>query len=279
MNDTADYIAKLRVTDPLRQPLLRAAITALELPEGSSGLDAGCGIGLQIRLLAEAVGSSGHVTGLDVKPEFLEQADRLGEEVGLSGRVSFRKGDVNELPFADNTPFDWLWSASCAGYPAFEPVPLIQELSRVVKPGGTVAILVYSSQMLLPGYPILESRLNATGAGIAPFCASMRPESHWLRASGWLRSAGLDHVTAQTFVGEVQAPLSDELRAAVTALIDMRWHGAQSEIDHEEWGQYQRLCQPDSADFILASPDYYGFFTETLFHGRVARQGPPVSGR
>jgi ubiquinone/menaquinone biosynthesis C-methylase UbiE len=269
MTDVDGYAAMLRTTDPLRRPVLRAAIAALDLPQGSSGVDVGCGIGLQIPLLAEAVGPGGHVTGLDVKPEFLVFAERLAEEAGLSDRVSFQEGDANNLPF-ENDAFDWLWSASCAGYGAPEPLPLLEELARVVRPGGTVAILIYTSQALLPGYPLLEARLNATKAGIAPFRTDMRPESHWLRALGWFRDAGFDAAEAQTFVGEAQAPLTDELRAALAALIEMRWEGAEAEVGAEVWAEYQRLCLPDSPEFILDDPGYYGFFTETLFRGLVA---------
>jgi len=51
----------------------------------------------------------------------------------------------------------------------------------------------------------------------------------------------------------------------------MRWSGAESEVDREAWGQYERLCGADSPDFIVDTPEYYGFFTERLFHGQVAR--------
>jgi len=252
----------------MREPVLRAAVDALHLPEGSRGLDAGCGIGLQLPLLADAVGPDGHIAGLDLRPEFLREAECVAEEAGLSGRVGFRQGDLNNLPFEGNT-FDWLWSASCAGYPAEEPVPLVRELARVVKPGGTVAILVYSSQVLLPGYPLLEARLNATSAGVAPFTKHMRPESHWLCAVGWFRDAGLHEVKARTFVAQFQAPLTREIRDALTSLLEMRWEGAQSEVSKEDWAVYQRLSQPESSDFILDRPDYYAFFTETLFQGKV----------
>jgi demethylmenaquinone methyltransferase/2-methoxy-6-polyprenyl-1,4-benzoquinol methylase len=264
-----DYARSLWVSNPLRAPVMQAAVRALDLPPGSRGLDAGCGIGLQAALLAEAVGPAGHVTGLDTSPAFLEHARRLTHVSGLSGRVSFQAGDLNALPFEAGA-FDWLWSADCAGYPAPEPGRLMRELARVVRPGGRVAILFWSSQALLPGYPALEARLNATRAGLAPFDAGMPPEAHPLRAPGWFRAAGLERAGAETFVRGVYAPLDGDLRAALTALLHMRWAGAEAELPESDAAAYRRLCRPESPDFIVNRPDYYAFFTYSLFHGWVA---------
>lgn len=51
MTDTESYIKGLEVTNPLTEPIVRSAIQTLQIPFGSRGLDAGCGIGLQTRLL------------------------------------------------------------------------------------------------------------------------------------------------------------------------------------------------------------------------------------
>jgi demethylmenaquinone methyltransferase/2-methoxy-6-polyprenyl-1,4-benzoquinol methylase len=161
MPDANLIIQNLLEANPLREPTLRSIIESLQLPRGSHGLDAGCGIGLQAFLLAEAVGTEGHVTGLDIIPELLAYGENLAWKAGLSERVTFRTGDVGCLPFDDNT-FDWVWSADCIGYPAADLATLLQELLRVVKPGGDVVLLGWSSQQLLPGYPLLEARLNAT---------------------------------------------------------------------------------------------------------------------
>jgi len=266
--DMDAYAQQLAVSNPLSEAVIPSAIQALQLPPGSRGLDAGCGIGLQALLLAEAVGPAGHVTGLDLSPQFLVHAREIAEKAGLSERISFQQGDVNKLPFDDDT-FDWAWSANCVGYHPAEPLPLLRELTRVVKPGGSVAILAWSSQQLLPGYPLLEARLNATSSGIAPSVKGKRPELHFLRALGWFREAGLEEPTAQTFLGDAHPPLSDDMRSALMALLEMRWPGVQSELTPEDWAQFQRLCQPESPDFILNLPDYYAFFTYSMFQGKV----------
>lgn len=272
MIDTAAYTQRLEESNPLREPTLRSVVHSLELPLGSRGLDVGCGIGLQELLLAEAVGPRGHVTGVDLVPEFLRCARETVSRRGLAERISFREGDMNHLPFEDRT-FDWVWSADCVGYPAADLVPLLKEIARVVKPGGTVAILAWSSQQLLPGYLMLEARLNATCSAFAPYLQDVKPESHFARALGRFDAAGLVECAARTYVGEVQAPLDKSIRRALVLLFEMLWGERQPEVSPEDWTEYQQLCLPESDDFILNLPDYYAFFTYSVFRGKV-----PVSG-
>jgi SAM-dependent methyltransferase len=233
------YAHALYLSDFLREPTIRSAIHSLQLPPRSRGLDAGCGSGSHTLLLAEAVAPAGHVTGLDLRPELLAHARETAAKSSLSQCVSFQEGD--------------------------------RELARVVKPGSSVAILAWSSQQLLPGHPLLEARLNATSSGIAPFVKGKRPELHFFRALGWFRDAGLQEPRAQTFVGDVHAPLSDDIRSALLSLLEMRWGEPQSELSQEDWAEYQRLSQPSSPDFILDLPDYYAFFTYSMFTGRVPK--------
>jgi len=268
MTDANVYIQKALETDPLREPVLRSAIQALRLPYGSHGLDAGCGIGRQALLLAEAIGSDGHITGLDIAPEVLAYGEDIAKKTGFSDQITFREGDVKSLPFDDDS-FDWVWSADCIGYPVGELLPVLKELMRVIKPGGSAIILAWSSQQLLPGYPLLEARLNATCSGYAPFVSGKSPELNFLRALRWFRKVGLVEVRAQTFVGDIQAPLSSDEQIALISLFEMLWGEPQPEVLPEDWTEYQRLCKPESADFILDIPDYYSFFTYSMFRGTV----------
>ena len=268
MPDTDQYVQMGLAFNALREPVLRSAIQALELSSGSRGLDAGCGIGLQAVLLTEAVAPAGRVVGLDSSPDLLGHARDIVAKAGLSERVSFLEGDVRRLPFDDDS-FDWAWSADCVGYAPIEPLPLVSEMARVVKPGGSVAILAWSSETLLPGYPLLEARLRATSSGIAPFGKGGKPASHFLRALGWFRDAGLHDPTVWTLAGDAHGPLTADSRRALTALLEMRWPGVESELTNEDWAEYQRLCLPESPDFVLDHPDYYAFFTYSMFHGKT----------
>jgi len=268
--DTDSYMHSLLVANPLRESTLRAAIETLQLPPGSRGLDAGCGIGLQCLLLAEAVGLTGHVTGLDVSTEFLNRGEEIVKEAGLSERISFQEGDVANISF-DNNTFDWAWSADCIGYGPWEPLPLLKELERVVKPGGIVAISGWSSENLLPGYPRLEARLRATSGGIAPFIHGKKPETHFLRALSWFCEIGLKEPDAKVFADSFYAPLSRGIRNALVDLFNMRWPDVELELSSDDLSEFRRLCQPDSPGFILNLSDYYAFFTHTLFWSKIAK--------
>ena len=260
----------------LREPAIRAAIQRLSLPIGSCGLDAGCGIGLITQLLSKAILPAGHVTGLDLSPEYLNYAkDNI--ELNLTEQIYFQEGDVNKLPF-DNDSFDWVWSIDTiwpgpkeVGCPSEDPLSMVKELVRVVKPGGIVAILFWSSQKLLPGYPLLEARLNTTSQATAPFRNGMTPEQHALRGLTWLREIGLLELKAHTFVADVFAPLNDNFLNALTITFQMFWGDVQKEVSREDWVEYNRLCQPESPDFILNHPDYYAFLTYTMFYGKIAK--------
>ncbi len=198
--DSKPYPERLRLASRVTGPAIRQAMQELALPEGSMGLDAGCGIGQYALWLADAVGPRGKVTGLDIFPDNLAVARHLSDQSPVSGRVSFTEGDFRHLSFEDDS-FDWAW-CSDALWPvvvADDPVAGIRELGRVVRPGGTVAILYCSSQSLLPGYPTLEARLNSAFAATAPYLGNVPPHLHFMRALGWLqggrsRTAGRTHL-------------------------------------------------------------------------------------
>jgi demethylmenaquinone methyltransferase/2-methoxy-6-polyprenyl-1,4-benzoquinol methylase len=261
-------IKSLEEANPLREPILRSIIAALQRPSGSHGLDIGCGIGLQTSLLAEATGPVGRVTGLDISPELLAYArNRVGSLAGAD-RITFQEGDMRSLPFPDNS-FDWAWSVDGVGYPAGDLLPVLKEIARVVQPGGCVAISAWTSQQLLPGHSMLEARLNATCSAYAPFFQGKSPESYYLRALRWFSEAGVTNAIARTFAGDIQAPLSIEYRAALISLFEMLWNeSVATEADRLE---YRRLCRAESPDCILNLPEYYAFFTYTLFSGRVSK--------
>ncbi|MBN2170145.1 MAG: methyltransferase domain-containing protein [Candidatus Krumholzibacteriota bacterium] len=266
---TETYAEKLANSDRLREGTIRRAIAALGPPSGSRGLDAGCGIGSHTFMLAEAVGIRGQVVGLDISDELLAVARRRAAREDLNERISFQRVDAASLTFLDNS-FDWYWSVDCVGFAPIDPLPALREAARVLRPGGRVALLFWSSERLLPGFPELEAHLDATAIGIAPFRREDPPERHPMRLLAALGAADFADLDVRTFAGTVHAPLDAATRRALVSLFDMRWDGAEKELSRKDRAEHARLCDAESPDFIGDLPDYVAFFTYTMFTGRVA---------
>jgi SAM-dependent methyltransferase len=272
--ENLDYLSLAAPMHRLTEPAIRFAISALRLASGSRGLDASCGNGDHCLWLVEAVLPKGQVIGLDICRQGLSRARRSSARALKEG-LEFIQGDFNALPIKDHI-LDWAWCADSLwpgpkslGFLGLDPLPILRELMRVVRPGGLIAVLFWSSQKMLPGHPFLEARLNATQAACYPFQEGWMPKAHILSAPGWLREAGLEEIRSSTFVADVKAPFDDAALEGLAACFQMLWGKAVQQIADRDQEDYQRLCLLKSPDFIAARPDYYAFITYSLFSGRV----------
>jgi ubiquinone/menaquinone biosynthesis C-methylase UbiE len=110
----------------------RATMSRLEIAPTASVLDVGCGTGeLLVRLAAKY--PNARLSGLDPVPEMLAVA-----RTKLSENVDLRAGWANELPWPDGA-FDVVVSCNMFHYITY-PVAAVQEMERVLRPGGRFVI-------------------------------------------------------------------------------------------------------------------------------------------
>lgn len=115
----------------------RAAVLAMLAPaHGESVLDVGVGPGLLAFDLAQLVGESGHVAGIDLSEAMLAMTRNRCAD---SPQTDFRQADATALPFPDNS-FDAAVSTQVYEYVA-DIKTALSELYRVLKPGGRAVIL------------------------------------------------------------------------------------------------------------------------------------------
>lgn len=108
---------------------------AAETSRGSDVLEVAPGPGYFAIELAKLGGYQ--VTGLDISHTFVEIARKNAGEAGVN--VEFRHGNASEMPFKDET-FDFLLCR--AAFKNFsQPVRALQEMYRVLKPGGRALII------------------------------------------------------------------------------------------------------------------------------------------
>jgi SAM-dependent methyltransferase len=131
----ARWYARLRGTEPQLMGYRRSAaqLTA-DLPDGTRILEIAPGPGYHAVELARS--SRFDVTGLDISRTMVEIAAGYAREEGVT--VDFRHGDATRLPFAPES-FDLI--VCQAAFKNFtEPVRALDEMHRVLRPGGSAVI-------------------------------------------------------------------------------------------------------------------------------------------
>lgn len=111
------------------------------LREGETVLDLGSGGGFDLFLAGPKVGKTGRAIGVDMTAEMIGKArknlEHYTKTTGLDN-VEFRLGEIEHLPVADNS-VDVVMS-NCVINLALDKQGVWNEIARVLKPGGRVAI-------------------------------------------------------------------------------------------------------------------------------------------
>ncbi len=112
---------------------------SLIVHEGERALDVGCGFGDTAIPLAQRVGRSGSVLGIDCCAAFLETARKDAAAAGVDN-VQFVEGGAQFHPFEPE--YDFCFSRF--GTQFFEiPVVGLKNMRRALKPGGTMTMIVW----------------------------------------------------------------------------------------------------------------------------------------
>lgn len=127
---------------------------AAAVAQGQDVLDVGCGTGVLARHVAQRVGPTGSVTGLDVNDGMLEVARRHAPD------VDWRKGAAEALPF-EGSVFDAAVSQFAAMF-FDDRAQAVREMARVVRSGGQIALAVWGPVEQAAGYADLVSILDDT---------------------------------------------------------------------------------------------------------------------
>jgi SAM-dependent methyltransferase len=265
------FTAALERMNRFQEPEARALIADLALPEGSHGLDVGCGVGLFTLWLADAVGTRGRVVGIEPSAERVDAARALVGHSLPAPRLEFREGDAIQIDAPDAT-FDWVWCGD-----ALHHVPetgrALGEFARVVRPGGR--IVVKESQLLhglfLPGHPALERRLR-------------QAEMEWSRHEGGefsfeerrqrtlasLRGVGLSVESFRTYILERRSPLGEAARDYIQRVVfDRNWGPRLRDLlAPADWEQRSALCEAGSPALILDDADYYCLYPISVLVAR-----------
>jgi Methylase involved in ubiquinone/menaquinone biosynthesis len=111
--------------------------TFINITPGESILDLGCGGGSDTIEAAKRTGPAGISCGMDITDAMLDKAAKAAKSQGLDN-VRFVKGDIEHLPFADES-FDAVIS-NCVINHARDKKVVYSEIYRILKNGGRFVI-------------------------------------------------------------------------------------------------------------------------------------------
>jgi SAM-dependent methyltransferase len=168
---TPEEYARLRAQSRVWEPATGRLFDQVALAPGATCLDAGCGPGETMRLMAQRVGTSGHVTGVDVDASLGAQAVAMLREAGHR-QCAFESIDLTTSEPVPGGPFDLVF-ARLLLYHLPQRVMVLKRLWDAVAPGGHLIVQDYDirSAGVLPSLASLDECLRVVvGAFAAAGC-------------------------------------------------------------------------------------------------------------
>jgi len=188
-NLICEYFSAIERQGPgSREVTLKALSFIDNLTSESRIADIGCGTGGQTMTLAQ--NASGHFTGIDLFPAFIDLFNANVLKLGLQNKVKGEVGSMDNLPFG-NGELDLIWSEGAIYNIGFERG--LNDWHRFLKTGGYIAVTEASwftaarpaeiEKFWTDAYPEIDTIPNKVAqmqkAGYIPVATFILPENCW----------------------------------------------------------------------------------------------------
>jgi len=198
-------------------------VDAVALQPGDRVLDVACGTGAVTRVVADRLAGTGRIVGLDINAAMLGVARGVIERAGSS--AEWCEASALEMPLPDASFDVVVCQQGLQQFP--DRAAALGECSRVLRPGGRLALAVWASIDRSPGFvalvAALERHVSAAAADNrrAPFALGEAAE-----VEGLVRGAGFEDVTSETHTGLAAFPSVSAFVAAQLAASPLATLGA-----------------------------------------------------
>lgn len=134
------------LADQSEGPVRQAGLEMLKACPGEKVLEIGFGTGHCLVALAQAVGPTSKVYGIDLSDEMLKLAQENLEKEGLADQVELVCGDAMELPYPSSTMDAIFMSFTLELFDTPEIPNVLAECRRALRPGGRIVVVGMSKE-------------------------------------------------------------------------------------------------------------------------------------
>lgn len=160
-------------------------IELLDLQPGEKVLDIGYGTGAAAIEMAQRVGPTGQVWGIDLSPGMNRVAEKKVQEAGVATIVKLEVGSALKLPYDDGA-FDAVYmSFTLELFPEDDIAQTLAEARRVLRPGGRIGVVAMATVRDGAQDSLLEKTYKWTHLHF-PHIVDCRP----IDAEKWIAGAG-----------------------------------------------------------------------------------------
>lgn len=255
MSTTSDSDCLLRAFQQAFRNELYAAICSYDLPDKARVLDSPCGEGFYTSLLARHM-RSGTLVAADISQECLANAEKAVQPASAAVTLEFHRVDAYELPFEDNS-FDFVWCAQNF-ITLDDPVHALREIARVLRRGGSVAVLETDEyhHVLLPWPVELELAIQRA---VRDECQHRFGDSTKFAQTRHLRTkfreATLTPKVGRTVVANRAAPFDAAARDFLTKHLNYLQKFVHMELTPRENAKLTRAIDANHPDSLINHPD------------------------
>jgi len=257
-----------RVKQKERKEFLRS----LDIREGDRVLDLGCGPGFWVDLLADIVGKSGAIVGIDIDEPILNYARETVQARRVGFDIEFRNMSFESID-ATIGEFDVVFFANCICY-VDDPGNFLRGATERARAGGRVIGRNWDGAVFILN-PIPERILARMQLALLEVFDVHQPKGKYFdhyfgrKLPGLFTRQGFREISVKTDVFERYGPADEDLTRYIENVGSWMETSVSEVWSQEDRSEWLRYFDPDDEKYICKEDDFYFCMTETAVTGYV----------
>jgi ubiquinone/menaquinone biosynthesis C-methylase UbiE len=264
MGRTSEEYERLRRQSEKVEPVTRSVLARVGLSAGMSCLDLGCGPGEVMRLMAQQVGQTGRVVGVDVDGKLGAEMLSVLKSKGYQ-QCSFIEGQVESLEQIESGAFDLVFARFLLMH-LDDPVAALRKMYARVRPGGRILVQDYYF-LTMDAHPRIEALAEFSQVFFGVYEKEGRETRMGLKLPALFLEAGIGHPDDTDVTGFLHtAAVGSKMIAAVyRSVLPLGLKHGITTPERSQWF-FEEMQKLESANSYLLSPSLVSIWKQKPVH-------------